>query len=443
MNRFFSTASSAMIRACEEGVSSEPEPQGVSVSQSRNGAPPQRPLAMIVDITGTTPRYDAALSKALIDYPEVLFRSCPFFIDPDAPDSPMRKDLLRTAGWLKERWPGVVRRSWLWRILQLHGYLAGCRDIMREIRRKRIPVLHFQWCKIPVFDVWLMRRAQKKGIRVVYTVHNALPHGDRRESVRRSYQKLYVQADALVVLSRFVGQQVIDWVDPSLEPKIHVIEHGILELDCPLPDRQKARAELGLERDAQVAVFIGTIRSYKGISDLIDAIGIACRTQPKLRLIIAGSPQEAFGPYQDQIERLGLTPFIQAYPKYVSEQFKATLYAAADIAILPHRDPSQSAMGLEALAAGKPIIVTRGGGLVELVDEGVNGYSVPIKDPAKLAEALDRFFSLSSVAQEAMAAASVALGKERFAWPVIARKHLKLYLRLSERTQTQPAMTRV
>ena len=115
------------------------------------------------------------------------------------------------------------------------------------------------------------------------------------------------------------------------------------------------------------------------------------RDRPKLRLIIAGDPEDSFEPYQAQIRRLGITGITQAHPRFVSEQFKSTLYAAADVAIMPHRESSQSGMGLEALAAGKPIVVTRVGGLVELVDEEVNGYSVPVSDPMPWLEPLHGF----------------------------------------------------
>src|SRR5262249_15853430 len=160
-------------------------------------------------------------------------------------------------------------------------------------------------------DARLFRRAQERGMHVVYTVHNALPHEVRGESVRRAYQRLYRQADALVVLSKFVGQQVLERVDDSVAGKIHVIEHGMLELACPLPDRQAARAQLKLEPDAEVVLFVGRISAHKGIADLIDAFDIARRDRPKLRLLVAGKAQESFERYQAQIERLGLTGITQ------------------------------------------------------------------------------------------------------------------------------------
>jgi glycosyltransferase involved in cell wall biosynthesis len=276
-----------------------------------------------------------------------------------------------------------------------------------------------------------MRRAQKRGVRIVYTVHNALPHGDRRTSVSRAYRRLYKQADALVVLSQFVGQQVLERVDCTLAQKIQIIEHGVLDLECPMPTREQARAELHQKPDADVVLFMGLIRSYKGIADLIDAVAIARRERPNLRLIIAGRPYESFEPYQAQIRRLGLTEIVQSFPRHISEQLKSVLYAAADITVLPHREASQSAMGLEAIGAGKPLIVTRGGALTELIEEGISGYSVPVADPASLAEALCRFFRLSRAEQQSMADASKALGTERFGWSSVAQKHLDLYRRLT------------
>jgi glycosyltransferase involved in cell wall biosynthesis len=389
-------------------------------------------LALVVDITGTSVNYNHGLAKALADYPEVVFRTAPYFGDRNAfRESFLRRDFLQTAAWLADRWPNIVRHTRLWKAVQLQGYLSGWREVLREVKRTRVPVLHIQWCKVPPLDVWLMRQAQEQGVGVVYTVHNALPYSDSRESVRRAYRKLYRQADALVVLSRFVRQQLLERVDDSVADKIQVIEHGILELDCPLPNRDHARLELKLEPDAEVVLFVGRICAYKGIADLIDAFDIARRDRPKLRLIIAGNPEDSFEPYQNQIERLGVSAIAQVHPRFVSEQFKATLYAAADVAMMPHRESSQSGMGLEALAARKPLVATRVGGLMELVADEVNGYSVPPSDPPAMAQALSRFFSQSQAAQDDMAAASRALGEDRFAWSTIAQRHVELYRRVA------------
>jgi glycosyltransferase involved in cell wall biosynthesis len=398
--------------------------------------PRPRSLALVVDITGTSANYNQGLSRAFAAHPEVIFRTAPYFGDRNAfRDSVLKKDFLRSATWLADRWPAIIRYHGLWKAVQLQGYVSGWYDVLSDLRRNAIPVLHIQWCKVPLFDLWMMRQVQNQGIRIVYTVHNALPYCDRRESVRRAYRRLYRQADALVVLSRFVGQQVLDRVDDSVANKIHVIEHGILELDCPIPNREEARAELKLERESEVVLFIGRISAHKGIADLLDAVAIARRDRPKLRLIMAGDPDSSFEPYRAQIRRLGIIDVTQTHLRFVPEQFKSTLYAAADVAVMPHREASQSGMGLEALAAGRPIIATRVGGLMDLVEEGVNGYHVPVSDPGSMAQALTRFFSLPRSAQDAMATSSWVLGRNRFAWAPIARKHVALYRHVAEQEE--------
>jgi glycosyltransferase involved in cell wall biosynthesis len=397
---------------------------------------PKKPLALVVDITGHSPEYDAPLCHALSRYPEVRFRTSRVLthwaVDRKTlAASGLQMDFLGGAAWLADRWPGVTERPALWKLLQLQGYLRGWRDISRALGRDRVPVLHLQWCRLPSLDLRLMRRAQARGTRVVYTVHNALPHDADPNSVRHAYAGLYRQADALVVLSRFVGAQVVDHVDASVAKKIHVIEPGVYELGAPLPDRVRARAELGLEPSAEVALFMGGISPYKGVADLIEAAAIARHERPALRVVIAGIPRGPMESYVEQIRRLELEGTVRFNPRFVSQEGKAALYAAADVAVLPHRLPSQSGMGLEALGAGRPIIATRAGGLAELVAEGQNGYTVPAGDPGCLAGALARFFALPPSQRTVMADASRALGRERFAWTRAAEGHLALYRRLA------------
>src|SRR5262249_56630374 len=88
---------------------------------------PRSPMALIVDITCTTPHYDAALANALADYPDVEFRTSPFFQDATVfKDSSIKQDLLPVLGRLVHLCPGITRQRWLWKMLQLHGYLSGC-----------------------------------------------------------------------------------------------------------------------------------------------------------------------------------------------------------------------------------------------------------------------------------------------------------------------------
>lgn len=65
-------------------------------------------------------------------------------------------------------------------------------------------------------------------------------------------------------------------------------------------------------------------------------------------------------------------------------------FAAADVAVLPYRNATGSAVAAQALGAGLPVIASRVGGLAEVVEDGASGVLVPPGDVASLARALER-----------------------------------------------------
>ncbi len=393
-----------------------------------------RPLALMVDLTSNSPAYTRELSSALSASGRVSCRASLFLPDPEwYADRGPRVDLMRWATGLAVRWPVLRQRGLFWKPIRVLGYVTAWLQVLGELLRRRIRVVHVQWCMVPLLDIVVFALLRLLGRRIVYTVHNALPHGDRSSWSKWKYRQLYRLADALVVLSNGVGRDVQEWVLPSAGAKLHMIVHGLLPPKTPSPTREAARRKLGLDESAKVVLFFGGISAYKGIGDLIEAFALAAHDRPAMRLYIAGMPSEPFEPYERRMAELGVADRVRSYPTFVSEAFKVTLYAAADIAVLPHRDPSQSAMGLEALALGKPLIATRAGGLVDLVDEGRTGYLVPVQGPPAMAAALRAFFARPRDAQREMAEASRRLGRERFGWDGIARAHLALYESLAAR----------
>jgi glycosyltransferase involved in cell wall biosynthesis len=62
--------------------------------------------------------------------------------------------------------------------------------------------------------------------------------------------------------------------------------------------------------------------------------------------------------------------------------------AAADVVVLASRAEGLGVAALEAMAAGRPVIGTRVGGLAEVIDDGRTGVLVPPEDPQALADAL-------------------------------------------------------
>ncbi len=133
--------------------------------------------------------------------------------------------------------------------------------------------------------------------------------------------------------------------------------------------RGPARARLGLEAGAPVALFLGLIRPYKGLDLLLPAFAEVQRALPAARLVVAGLPRPSFRPYARQIERLGLGERVRTDLRYLPQTAMDDYLAAADLVVLPYRDASQSGVLGAALALDRPVVASATGGIPEMLAE--------------------------------------------------------------------------
>lgn len=105
------------------------------------------------------------------------------------------------------------------------------------------------------------------------------------------------------------------------------------------------------------------------------------------------------------------------------------VYQDADIVLLPSYREGMPKTLIEACAMGKPIITTDAIGCKECVDEGINGFKVPIKSSNELAQAIIKMIENDSMREEMGAQSRLKAIKEFDQKNVIA-KHLHLYTKL-------------
>lgn len=151
----------------------------------------------------------------------------------------------------------------------------------------------------------------------------------------------------------------------------------------PSPEEKAAlRRELDLE-EGNLILSVGRFDYGKGFDVLLRA---AAKLKEKANIyIVGGEPTEE---YLTQVQTLGLTNvrFLGFQPK---EQL-AKYYRAADLFVLPTRSDVWGLVINEAMACGLPVVTTDWcvAGL-ELIQNGVNGYIVPVDDDTALADRLD------------------------------------------------------
>jgi len=84
---------------------------------------------------------------------------------------------------------------------------------------------------------------------------------------------------------------------------------------------------------------------------------------------------------------------------------------------------------LEAMACGLPVVGTAAPGMNQLVNDGVNGYLVPLRDAAALADRLRRLLA-DPLERARMGRESRKIAARHFAWDVIARQYVDIYRRV-------------
>lgn len=290
-------------------------------------------------------------------------------------------------------------------------------------------VFHAQWWSLPLFPVtWTMARAMRlRGKPVVVTVHNVLPHEGGGAYLRAS-RRLCRLADMVIVHSEANLEQLRRHYGLPAE-KTARVPLGSYMADAPKVAADEARRQLGLPADKRYILSFGTIRPYKGIDTLIEALAQLPADCADAHLVVAGKPWMDWAPCQRLIAERGLAERVHLFLDYIPEERVPLFFGAADVAALPYTHfDAQSGVGAVALPYRKPLIVSETGGLPDWVDHDP-AWMAPPSDPAALSARLAAFFR----EQPARAAAFGGIADRvlaRLSWDGIATQHLEIYERL-------------
>lgn len=288
----------------------------------------------------------------------------------------------------------------------------------RRVAAWRPEILVFKWW-LPFFGpayAPVLGAARRAGAVTVMIADNIVPHE------RRPFDELFTRwilqrTDAFLVMSASVEADLLERVRAPLWRRV---PHPVYSQYATGLAQPEAKERLGLAGD--VLLFFGFIRRYKGLDTLIEAMPEILRVRP-LTLVVAGEFYEPAEPYRSRIAELGLGDRVRLLDRYLPDEEVRTLFAAADVAVLPYRSATQSGVIPVAYAAGCPVITTEVGGLPEFVDEGRSGHTVPPEDPRALADAVRRFFAAGGRAAYAEGVRETA---KRYSWERLADAVLEL-----------------
>lgn len=313
-------------------------------------------------------------------------------------------------------------------------YPNYARRVGRDIHNRRCQIVHIHGMTpfIPV-----MRRFAPEARIVLHMHDHSLADFDPALLAPRLAQTALVLG-----CSEFVTAAIRERF-PAIADRCHTLHNGV---DRRFLDIRSDPAH------SQTVLFIGRISPEKGVHVLLDAMRRLASSHPEASLTIVGPADVAPRQFVDPLRRdgavAGLEHFLArpgAYSRELSRQIRGTPmlhvqrlgavahdaltahYAAAGVFVFPSvwHEPFGLPV-IEAMAAGLPVVATRGGAFPEVIVDGQTGFLVERGDVQSLSRAISTLLANPGL-RARMGAAGRARVASLFTWERSVSRLVELY----------------
>lgn len=265
--------------------------------------------------------------------------------------------------------------------------LVALVQLTRLVRQVRPHIVHTHTAKAGALGrlaAWLA------GVPViVHTYHGHVFHGYFSPAKTRLFlaieRWLARRTDRLLTVSETVRSELLS-LGIGTPDKLVVVPLG-LDLD-PFAEtgalRGQLRAELGLGRDAPLVGMVARLVPIKAHEVFLAAAAEVGRRLPQSRFLVVGDGARR-AELETLAERLGLKDRV-LFLGWRRDLDR--IYADLDLVALTSINEGSPVSLIEAMAAARPVVATRVGGVPDLVEDGVTGCLVPRGDADALAEVM-------------------------------------------------------
>ncbi len=290
---------------------------------------------------------------------------------------------------------GKTPRQNLFQTLNIFNYLR----IAMFVAKFHPDIVHY-----PAEHAWnLPLHLMLRRFPMTDTIHDPTRHAGEESRIYSALSSAVItMSDNIIILSKSHLPQFGRY---SKSPEfIDVIHHGPLGLASDAPDVVRTG----------IVLFFGRFLKYKGIEVLIDAFTAVSLIHSRAQLVLAGK-----GQLSDVAIKSAAHPKIKIIQGWLSDEQLQQLVNDSEIVVVPYIEASQSGVVAMAQACGRPVIVTRVGGLPEQIKSGVSGDVVSPGNAAELAGAINVLLSDFSRVQH-YAFNAKTLYATQFSWQTLA-----------------------
>ena len=235
--------------------------------------------------------------------------------------------------------PDYIHLDWL------HSYYLRRREWMTWV--------HFPFF---LFQVFIIRNVL--GVKLVWTLHNIFPHDNPMHGPHKWARQFFAnQCEWIRVFDKNTILKAADTLKVA-KSKFRVVPEGsYIGYYKNSVSPTEARKKLNLPIDKRIVLYLGLIKPYKGVLELIEAFN-ECQL-PNTLLLITGKSMDS--DYFEKITSAGNDPDIIICEGFVSDYDLQFYFNASDVTVLPFNKIENSGSAILAMGFKKPIIAPRKG----------------------------------------------------------------------------------
>lgn len=303
--------------------------------------------------------------------------------------------------------------------------------------RRQVDILHLHWLhpyflaakrrevlfNIVKFSIFLFF-SRLRGVKIIWTAHNLKNHENQNLWLERVGTIIVTRlCHAIIAHCEAAKDEVIKTFKIANKDKILVIPHGnYIDYYENKIDRESARKILDIPSSNLVLLFLGLIRPYKGVLELIETFQQV--RQDGTQLLIAGkvlhNPK-----LEEQIQqKVAKTEGVKLIADFIPDEQIQVYMNACDVVVFPYRDILTSGGVLLAMSFDRACIVPHRGCIGEVLDDaGAFLYSPDMEDGLLQAirEAIKQHSALQQMGKHNRQLA------QKYSWDRIGEMTLEVY----------------
>jgi len=305
--------------------------------------------------------------------------------------------MLSLIEYFKEKYPiyvGCFKKGWIYNELKKRRLNPqpiptnkGSYDIkllyhlIKLIKKEKINLIHSH-----LFDTNFYSSLAAK---VAGIPHISTEHGDIHHTSKKLDKKTLIKAktishfsDKIVFVSKFTKDKFLK-LSKVPKQKIAIIYNGIdlKKYEQPI-DIQSKKAEIGIKNNEFVIGNVANLYPVKGQIYLLKAAAKIIKEFPNTKFLLIGRG-ELEEKLKKEAQKLGIASHIKflGFRNDVKELLKIM-----DVFVLCSLSEGLPLSLIEAMASKVPVVCTNVGGIPEVIEDGINGFLVPVANSIILAE---------------------------------------------------------